>query len=157
MNIVRILRGPRVFVALAVVSVCLSMPTPASAVTAYAGPCVGEASLSSGTLSVRGQCIFHMDLAATLNGTGFVSATGPVGPCNVGVFSSSNYHMLIPDLNDDRLGIVVLTNTGPSATILFNSYDLKMRVYGELVSTQTSGCATKWTGVLVVDDPSLEE
>lgn len=169
MRIVRLVRGLRVLLALAVVSVVFVLPSrPAGAVTVFAGECVVSNLQFGGALTPttvggwserfdfsNAPCIYTSHLSTSMSGSGSVSGT--VGPCGVGVLQGSNYQVDTAGLR--FFGKINLVNEGATLSVAFVSNTLEFAFAGELVPTglNANKCPTGWTGVLVVEDPKLEE
>ena len=167
MRIVRLVRGLRVVVALAVGSFAFVLPArPSEASTVFAGACtvnnlpflstVTPSTLGpvSTSLSFTAGCIYHSDLTSSMTGAGFVSGT--VGACGVGVLTQQWYS--VKTFNMEFEGLLVVVNDGASLTLTFNSTPPALAFAGTLVPTRTNsaGCPAGWTGALVVEDPTLD-
>lgn len=126
---------------------------PANATVAYAGSCVTTATLSGGNLILTGSsCVYVPNITGGLSGTGAVVPSASLGMCNIGALTSEFYTVTAASTSTGTLNVL---NTG-NLTIEFLSSDLKLSLVGELAPVPPSTCPTSWTGVLVVEDPSVD-
>lgn len=100
-------------------------------------------------------CIYTSNLSTSMSGTGSVSGT--VGPCGVGALLGSNYRVDTAGLR--FYGKISVVNEGAALSVTFLSNSAEFAFAGELLPTglNANKCPTGWTGVLVVEDPKLEE
>lgn len=169
MRIVRLVRVCRAVAAVAVCASGLAVPArPGSALTLYGGVCqVAIPFGSSFTTGMSGSwtgsmgfstnsCIYTVNLAASMTGSGSVGSTSP-GPCGIGAYSGINYSITTNGVT--FFGSLSVVHDGTTLTIEYIDNTKRMFIAGELRPSglNSSGCPVGWQGVLEVVDPAVED
>lgn len=143
----------RVAAACAVLLALLGLPAaPADALTMFAGTCAVNARLDGNILIVDGSCVYVPTVSGTIAFDGGLQPVLPLGVCSTGIYQTS----VEVDTTADETGQLQAVNTG-SLELFFISNNQKMIFLGELLPTAVSGvCPNRWSGVLVIEDPSLD-